>query len=76
MRFCLPLLLLSSHSVMMNFEDLIKTGICEFSNKKIHAFHSQVMLRNSDQSYFIVYFYVIEQMTCLVIEQMRYRADY
>ena len=29
----LPLLLLSSLSVMMNFEELIKTAICEFSKK-------------------------------------------
>ena len=51
----LPLLLLSSLSVMMNFEELIKTAICKFS-KKNPAFHSQVMLRNSNKSYFILYF--------------------
>ena len=39
----LPLILLSSLSVMMNFEELIKTAICE------------VMLRNSNKSYFKVY---------------------
>ena len=39
----LPLLLLSSHSVMMNFEELIKTAICEFSEKKNPAFHSQLL---------------------------------
>ena len=59
---------------MMNFEELIKTAICEFS-KIIPAFHSQVTLRNSNQSYFIVYFYVIEQMKCLVIEQIEYRVN-
>jgi len=59
---------------MMDFEELMKTAICEFS-KKIPAFHSQVTLRNSNKSYFIVYFYVIEQMTCLVIEQIEYRAN-
>ena len=59
---------------MMNFEELIKTVICEFS-EKIPTFHSQVTLRNSNQSYFIVHFYFIEQMTCLVIEQIEYRAN-
>ncbi len=51
----------------------MKTAICEFSKQKIPAFHSQVTLRNSNKSYFIVYFYVIEQMTYRandLIEQM------
>jgi len=59
---------------MMNFEELMKTAICEFS-KKIPAFHSQVTLRNSNKSDFIVYFYVIDWMMCLVIEQIEYRAN-
>ena len=67
MKVLIPLLLMSSLAVMMDFEELMKTAIS--------AFHSQVTLRNSNKCYFIVYFSVIEQMTCLVIEQIEYRAN-
>ena len=61
-QFFLLLLLLSSRTVIMNFE------ICEFSKKN--------RISNSNKIYFIEYLQVIELMTCLVIiEHMEYRAN-
>jgi len=60
---------------MMDFEELMKTAICEFSKKKFPHFIVKLRSGIHNKSYFLVYFYVIEQMTCLVIEQIEYRAN-